>query len=47
MYQAITLEIIDSSAVITFNRPARLNAPTRRMLAELRMRSRRPNMTNG
>lgn len=36
MYQEITFEIIDEAAVITFNRPARLNALTRRMLAELR-----------
>jgi enoyl-CoA hydratase/carnithine racemase len=36
MYQEITLEITSASAVITFNRPARLNALTRRMLAELR-----------
>ncbi len=36
MYQELTLQIDAASAIITFNRPARLNALTRRMLAELR-----------
>ena len=36
MYQEIKLDIEDPIAIITMNRPDRLNAMTRRMLAELR-----------
>ena len=36
MYEELTLEIQGASAIITFNRPARLNALTWRMLAEFR-----------
>ncbi|MGD9603305.1 MAG: enoyl-CoA hydratase-related protein [Gammaproteobacteria bacterium] len=36
MYQEILLDTAATTAVITLNRPARLNALTRRMLAELR-----------
>lgn len=36
MYQELTLEFRGAAAIIAFNRPARLNALTRRMLAELR-----------
>lgn len=36
MYQEISLSVTGAAAVITFNRPERLNALTRRMLAEFR-----------
>ncbi|MFP6681399.1 MAG: enoyl-CoA hydratase-related protein [Gammaproteobacteria bacterium] len=36
MYQEITLDIEDPIAIVTMNRPDRLNAMTRLMLAELR-----------